>query len=212
MIVASVMTCAGREVSLYRTLASLRESDLRVDPIVVYDREAIEDVGLTEGHGYTRATIATRHALSLVRARVRDGDLVLFCEDDVDVNRNLRFNIETWDATARVDLATLFYSPHLSAARIPFAGFELVDPERSSGGPCLLLSQRMIDATLDSWGRFERLGGDRQIFLAAARVLKVPVFLHRPGLVVHRPQPSATGNPFGHIAAVEADLDWKRPV
>ncbi len=200
---AYLLSCAARRPVRSDTLASLRASDWGAEAVVALDQDRFVDP-------LPRVTETARAIL--VSAHARGAEMILVLEDDVDVNRHLRHNLERWSPVVshrRGDyfFATL-YNPNIAppATEADPASAYPVDPEHVYGAQGFFFSRATARWLLDHWD--EHIGApDIRMPRLAARVS--PVWIHRPSLVQHRPVASLWGG-VEH-AAVDFSADWRAP-
>lgn len=204
-IEAFISTTPFRRSVREQTIANLARSDWGAPPTIVIDRGRFTD---DRGKG---STDNARHVLETAVQR-DTWDVMVFLEDDVDVNRNLRHNLERWPPI--VDLARdgylcgSLYNPNIGSLDPAADGdtFRIVDPELPYGSQGVVLSRSMVNWILDGWFATRGLG-DIRIFHLAAR--KAPIHYHRPSLIEHQQVPSTWGG-VPHTAT-DFDADFRAP-
>lgn len=223
-----VQTCKGRSKELNKTLKSIRASDLGIEPRVLRDHEAIEDIGVVETDKYLRIGLANSMALREFLATSHE--YLLFMEDDVDINPYLRHNIETWRPFIYgLHYASMFHPIRLGPLGMqPMAqsyeerDFRVADPVYFYGAQCLLISRAAAKATLAFWNKIDTKYPilDRQGPNNVSYALRSPILVHSPGLVHHRAAlksmwkgNSELGKNIGKEYGVgdgSCDLTWRR--
>jgi len=215
-MMVTVLSCAGRDVDREWTVASLKKSDLGVDPLVVMDKEAIEDRGLEEDHRFVRPVIAQKYVLQ--KFLESDHQILVSCEDDVEVSPHIRHNIETWGIfPARYPVASLFHSPGVQVVR-DLPEYNALEAGSSYfGAQCLVYTREGAKLILDHWVDVPRtqVGTvDGQVGPILWGQRRLPLLIHCPGLVTHRPTgtPSSiwTWSKKNHIVEQTFDTTFKR--
>jgi hypothetical protein len=200
MVAYMISTTERREVRA-QTVDDLRSSDWAATPVVLLDRGRWE-------RKQDRVIDTTRAAL--LRALADGGDLFLFLEDDVEVNRAIRSNLAAWpplrDHRPGGHFYASLYNPQvgsLDAAR-DAETYRIADPELTYGAQALVFSAATAAWILQRWDEGIGMPDIRMPRLAARRC---PVLYHRPSLVQHRQVPSGWGG-VPH-RAVDYDRDWR---
>jgi hypothetical protein len=208
-----IITAPGRESSLAQTLASFAASDWGEPVCVVRQADA------PPASAWQAVRDNFRRMLELAHA---DGcDWVLACEDDIAVNRHLRWNLEHWAPVlvGELDFGSL-YLPHLVADPWKSEHPEIATrfPKRRPGGryprtalwgaQALLFSRRFVGWLLDDWDKLRGRSQDGRVFQCADRH-GCRLFYHMPALVQHRGGVSAFHTPAHHDPSF--DPDWRAP-
>ncbi len=193
-IVAFMGSVSSRRDVRAMTIEALHRTDWGADVRIVLDQARQPD---DKGR---RSTDTAREALERA-AQTDHGDLVLFLEDDLEFNRNLRHNLEHWrpivDLRPGDHLCASLYDPDIGSLNPDEDGdtWRVVHPELPYGSQAVLLARPTLNWILDGWRRQPGLG-DIKIFRLAAE--KTPIHYHRPSLVQHRRVPSSWGGVAHH--------------
>ncbi len=195
------MTCEERAAVFAETAAGLAASDWGAPPVVVMDEARYER--------YQSRVVETGHRL-LSRAVEEADDLFLFMEDDIEVNRSIRHNLEHWSPLVERDEGSYFfgslYNPNISPPATADDPSPAVvgDPRAFYGSQAVVLSVATARAVLDAWDEQPGLPDVRMSRLAARRS---PIWFHRPSLVQHRAVPSLWGGAVHQ--AIDYSPDWR---
>ena len=205
-----VTTCAGREESLARTLASIQASDIGIDPVVCDDRDAIERRGFPPP-----ANNLLRSALNqlwmMQRFLASEHEWLLLFEDDVLVNRHIRHNVETWSTVVddTLTVGTLFHAPRISAMPVRPDAAEVYVTRNYYGSQALLAEREIVRlCARDTEKRWSHRAVDWGLTMAATRY-GGKVMLHIPALVAHQPGTSAWAG-YESFKEAECDLEYRR--
>jgi hypothetical protein len=195
-----MISCAQREKLRQRTLTNLAETDWG-DAVVLVQR----DEATGDDHR-KRQTQCAYEALQDSLRRVFD--YVLFLEDDLEFNRHLRHNLESWDPlkTGRAMLASVYNPSVQEFACEARLNARLVDPARVFGSQALVLSKVAVRYVVVHWNEVRGMQ-DIKISRLAGR-LGQPIFYHAPSLVQHVGKRSTWGGGF-HRAS-DFDPNWRR--
>ena len=198
---AVMISCPERDELRERTLQNLAQTDWGSEPV---------HVELDKGRGDQHERRQTRCAFLALQAGLRSGaDFILFLEDDLEFNRHLRYNLQSWEPlrTGTVALAGL-YNPNLRELGCDLkARARIIDPNTIFGSQALLLSRPAAQHVLRRWNQVPGKQ-DIKISRLAAR-LGQPVLYHAPSLVEHVGRESVWGGGFHH--AMDFDRHWRRP-
>ena len=206
-----VVTYPANAASLTPTLASVRASDWGEEPTVVTQPPAWPKCRESGSRNYKRA----------LEAAAADGcDFALLLEDDVRVNRHIRYNLLANPLVARdqCDYLSLFM-PDLVAdpweRQEPHLGYRLAKPRylgsnrlwargRVWGAQAYLLSRRFALAALERWDRL-REGQDSRV-ISVCSEFRLPLWYTAPCLADHAPLVSAFGTPDAYAADFDPDF------
>jgi hypothetical protein len=200
-LAAFILSTTGRRQVREGTIASLAASDWGSPPTVVLDQQRYSSPG---------ARMVDNARTLLLRAVAGGAELVLFLEDDVEVNPHIRYNLEHWPPLRTwrpgQHLFASLYDPNVGSLDPGADGptWRIVDPDLAYGSQALLLSRATVRWILQRWDDLPGLHDTRMPQLAA-RV--TPVLYHRPSLVQHRQVPSVWGG-VPHAAA-DFDPTWR---
>lgn len=192
----TVMTCDRRQDSLTATLDSLKASDWNEEPLIVHDTLRYPDPKESQ----------TATALKGLReAMERPWEYLLFCEDDVAFNRNLRHNLDAW-TPIRLGML-LVGSLYQHEAVPPVADYGLVPCRLIGGSQAIVLARQWVPVVIENWHRLAGEGmQDLRMYRSLCGVFPW-VFVHSPNLVQHRPVNSTWGGP-GHSSPTFSE-DWR---
>jgi len=195
-----MISCEQRNELRLRTLASLARSDWGEAPLIQFD----EGLG---GDAVERQLQSTNAVLR--RGLERNPDYILFLEDDLLFNRNLRHNVVHWSPVraGMVTLASLYNPVVREVACAVRHHARIVRPEAVFGSQAFLLSRATVQFLLRHWDQ-EGFGQDIRISRLAGRLRK-PIFYHAPSLVQHVGTRSIWGGNFHR--APDFDPEWKAP-
>jgi predicted RNA methylase len=203
-----VITYAGNENSLAPTLASLRASDWKEEPVVFVQPADWPRSKESASRNYRRA---------LEQAAADGCDFAVILEDDVRVGRWFRQNLTANPLIRRDQCDYLgLFMPDLIAspwdrAEVPL-GYRLARPlysgpnrlwekHRIWGSQGYALSRRLVLAALERWQRLAE-GQDTRV-ISVCSELKVPLWYTAPCLIEHAPLRSEFNTP----AARAVDFD-----
>jgi len=203
-----VITYAGNENSLAPTLANLRASDWKEEPVVFVQPADWPRSKESASRNYRRA---------LEQAAADGCDFAVILEDDVRVGRWFRQNLTANPLIRRDQCDYLgLFMPDLIAspwdrAEVPL-GYRLARPlysgpnrlwekHRIWGSQGYALSRRLVLAALERWQRLAE-GQDTRV-ISVCSELKVPLWYTAPCLIEHAPLRSEFNTP----AARAVDFD-----
>jgi hypothetical protein len=194
-----MISCADRVEVRTRTLDSFAASDWEDDVFVQLDDERAR----------RREARQTANSACVLRRALDDGaDFVLFLEDDLEVNRHLRHNLERWTPLCRSGRGHFFgslYNPNIRRLEShEELCFFVADPEAVYGSQAFVLSHTTVDFVLRGWDRAEGMQDIRMSRLASRLG---PIHYHLPSLAQHIGRESSWGGPFH--ATPEFDPLWK---
>lgn len=199
-IQAVMISCNERDDLRRQTLANLGRTDWgNVPPLIQMDARADAD------HRRRQTNCAL---LALKRSLEHPADYVLFLEDDLDFNRHIRHNLESWQPL-RTRMATLasLYNPGLRHLACDLKNrARLVRPASVFGSQAFLLSRPTVAYIIRNWNRVQGMQ-DIRISRLAGR-LKTPILYHAPSLVQHIGKTSVWG--AGFHQAMDFDRNWLR--
>ncbi|HWX20675.1 MAG TPA: glycosyltransferase family 9 protein [Candidatus Binatia bacterium] len=201
-ILPVMISCAEREELRKQTLQNLAETDWGAEPVYVeLDHHQGDDHELRQ----------TRCAFRALQAGLEgDPDYILFLEDDLDFNRHLRYNLQSWKPlnTRQITLAGL-YNPQLRELACDVRNqARLIDPKSIFGSQAFLLSRETAKHVIRHW---KQVPGKQDIKISRlAGRLGGPVLYHAPSLVEHTGRDSVWGGRFHR--AIDFDRSWRRPV
>jgi len=192
---AAMISCKARDSVRAETLTGFAGTDWGDDLSVVMDESDYELPWRRTEDTFLRA----------LRAFAADAasDFLLILEDDVDLNRRLRHNLERWPPLVAAAtqpsahfIGSLFHAgqPLLWLDRTRRA--RVAAPEGFWGGQALVVSRTTARHVLARW-EAGRTPHDMQLPLLAAEVS--PVYFHTPSLAQQRDVPSTWG-PGSHRA------------
>ncbi len=200
--------------SLRKTLASFHASDWDEEPVVFVQPDDWPLSMPSSSRNYKRAL---EHAAA-------DGcDFAVLLEDDVRVNRHLRYNLTAIPLLRRdqCDYFSLFL-PDLIASpwqrQETHLGYRLAKPLYSGpeqtwtkarlwGAQGYVLSRRFILAALERWDDLK--GGKDGRVLTICRQQRLPLWYSAPCLVQHAPLRSAHGTPLAYAADFREDFRFQ---
>ncbi len=198
-IKAVMISCVERDQLRPQTLANLAATDWGDNPVWVQ-----MDQALTERRQDRQEQTAFR---ALEKSLTFEADYILFLEDDLDFNKHLRHNLESWYPLRNggITLAGL-YNPNIGWWRNEQQDHYLVvDHNTIYGSQCFLLSKKAIEYCLKHW--IEVVGmQDMKISRLAAR-MDHPIYYHTPSLVQHVGAQSVWGGCYHQ--AVDFHPTWK---
>jgi ADP-heptose:LPS heptosyltransferase len=198
-IEAMMISCRERDELRRRTLENLAKTDWGDMPLHIhFDSPA-------DGTPFQRQVQSSR--LALKKSLDYRADYILFLEDDLDFNRNIRHNLCNWIPVRRraVTLGSL-YNPRIRERACDLgSNVRIVDPNLAFGSQALLLSREIVDYVVRRWDDVPG-GQDVKIARLVGRLRK-PVFYHAPSLVQHVGAVSTWGGGF-HQAS-DFDPVWK---
>jgi len=194
-----MISCPKRERLREQTLSSLQQTDWGKRPVLVQvDAER-------RGNPKESQTICAFAALQAGLAT--DADYLLFLEDDLQFNRQLWHNLQSWPPLRdrRLGLGGL-YNPGLRELACDAATHSrIISASCIFGSQAFLLSRKTLRYILKNWNRVKGMQ-DIRISRLAGR-LGVPILYHAPSLVQHVGKESVSGGWF-HQAG-DFDPDWK---
>ncbi|QJY47948.1 hypothetical protein [Pseudonocardia broussonetiae] len=191
-VVAYMISCSERADVRAGTLARLAATDWAADAVVVLDGSALPR---PQDRQVETAERLLRRALS-------DGaPYVLFLEDDLEFNRYLRHNLESWwplrTASPDTHFMASLYNPDIGAVEEHLElSYAVADPDLVYGSQAFLLSRATVARVIDGW--YDVIGG-QDIKISRLAATAGPIHYHRPSLVQHVPVPSTWGG-VGHTA------------
>jgi hypothetical protein len=196
---AYMISCAERRAIRRRTLASLAASDWSAEVFVQIDEGRIE----------RREERQTVTAQRLLERAVWDGpEFVLFLEDDLEFNRHLRHNLDSWGPLRRSRNDHFFgslYDPNVRRLEsVPEHSFFVADPDAVYGSQAFVLSLVTARFVVAAWDEVE---GMQDIKMSRLASRLGPIHYHLPSLVQHTGLDSTWGGPFH--ATAEFQLIWK---
>jgi hypothetical protein len=196
-----MLSCTERRVVRRRSIASLAASDWGEPPTVVID------LALVDAPKDRQRDNARRLLTSALDA---PGDVFLFLEDDVVVNRSLRFNLEHWEPLVQRPPGGHFfaslYNPNIVPARAvddPATWIE-ASPLEVYGSQALVLAVPTVEYVLDHWDEVPALQDHKLARLAAHLT---PLLYHRPSLVQQLAVKSTWGG--RPHEALDFEADWR---
>lgn len=185
-IAAYFLTCPSRFGSLNESVVSLRQSDFGHGAVSIFnDHEPLAD---------PKASQTANAKRLLEQARKDAAEFILFLEDDVQVNRHLVHNLETWDLLPSLQVATLYSSVIRSE----------IDAFGIGGSQAILIRRTAIETILGAWDGYKTEMQDLRIF----RTIGGQIPIHQPNLIQHRAEPSTWNGP-SHSSPT-FDENWKR--
>jgi hypothetical protein len=184
-LVACLVSCRARDRMRAQTLRRLARTDWGEAPVeVVLDEERFS----------SRIERLCHTAWRALRVCLRTrADYVLYLEDDLDFNRFLRHNLETWPLlqAREIQFASL-YNPCLrELAWDPGRQLTLAEAGSFYGTQAILLGRPLAEYLVEHWA--EGPGALDMKWKAQLSQLKVPLLLHSPSLVQHRGRRSVWG-------------------
>jgi hypothetical protein len=203
---AIIVSCPQREEVRARTLASLGQSDWTGNvSVTVDDGDNSIPVLLRIGQTWRRA---------VAEAAESTADCLLLMEDDVEVCRCIRHNLETWKPIvamrARGGINYHFYGSLYDPGILPFR-CKLKDhyfyafPQLVWGAQAVLVSPETARLLIAKWQTRDE-EPDRKMPRIAARA--TPIFYHSPSLVEHIGDVSTWGGVMHRARSY--DRDWQR--
>jgi len=208
-----ITTCEGREETLARTLQSIRDSDLGIEPIISYDRDVIEGLGRSIEFGLHRA--AANHIAALKHFLKTGKPWLLMMEDDILVNPHLRRAIETWQpfVDGTLEAGTFLMAPNKYRFVTRPLGDRVVEvsPRGYYGGQCLLVRRDIAEMVLREYRAWETpICFDTSLPRTLIRHRK-NILLHDPPLVEHQPDVRSKWTGKLNWQGVGTDLNWVPP-
>ena len=194
-----MLSCPARDDMRAKTLHHLASTDWGETPVYLH----IDDSADPDAR--RRQTEGTR--VLLRRALEWECDYVLFLEDDLEFNRHLRHNLESWLPIREraVTLASL-YNPGIRTQACSVAHhYRIVRGQSIFGSQALIVSRSLARYALRHWKEIEGMQDIRLSRLAAR--LRNPIFYHSPSLVQHRGRQSSWGGEFHE--ARDFDPEWR---
>ena len=195
-----MLSCAEREQVRLRTLQNLKRTDWKAKPHIEIDDTTFEQRQERQEHA----------ALRLLREAVaRESEFLLFLEDDLELNRNLRHNLQRWYPLMYAGRGDHFfgsiYNPGVAHEwRDDDRAFFVAQPECVYGSQAFILSLDTARYIVAHW--FEVPGmQDFKMSRLAARVCSI--YYHIPSLVQHVGLVSTWGGTYHK--ANDYDFDWK---
>lgn len=201
-IKAYILSCPDREEVRRQTIENLRLTDWGDEPEIEIDQTTFE----------RRQERQEKTALALLRrAAAQSTGLILFLEDDLDFNRNLRHNLLHWYPLLKNPASGHFfaslYNPNIrSLVRSPQNAFFVADPNSVYGSQAFVLSASTAAYITEHWADVIGMQ-DIKMSRLAARVC--PIYYHAPSLVQHTGRISVWGGQFH--AANDFDPEWRNP-
>jgi hypothetical protein len=196
-----IESCRARDAVRNRTIAELSATDWNDSPIVELDDPSIE--------------LPLERQLMLVlrilrRAVSEQAELILLLEDDLNFNKNLRYNIESWHPLEQFDRGQHFFgslfNPGVTFHKVfPALAYGEASPQSVLGSQALLLSRATAQYMVTYWGVEAAAHADVKLRSLAARVC--PLFFHVPSLIQHVGYRSSWGGPFR--CATDFDGEWR---
>ncbi len=203
---AFIISCPQREQVRARTLASLTASDWKGGVhVVIDDCPATVPVLQRIGETWFRAV----QAASLAKA-----DCLLLLEDDVEVGRHIRHNLETWKPIVAVrarsgrgyQLYGSLYDPGILRFRSKQADqYFYAFPQLVWGAQAVVMSPETARLLVARWRTRDEEPDLKMPRIAAA---VTPIFYHLPSLVQHIGTSSTWGG-TPHSARAY-DPEWRR--
>ena len=198
-ILPVIITCQSRKDSLKATLKSFKTSDLKTKPKVF---------SLTMEDKIKAQLENTKQALDW--ANSQECDYVLFCEDDIEINKHIVFNLENWKPVkyGYALISTLYdnlqHLPGMTRDNIR----QLV-PSNFGESQAILIKKSFLPLILSNWETHhpKQLHGFRiyhTLFLVDQNL-----YMHTPSLVQHTGQISSWGNDRFFTQAKTYNKDWK---
>jgi ADP-heptose:LPS heptosyltransferase len=197
---AVMITCPERETIRQKTLANLARSDWGEAPLHIQ-----VDRGTGDNHQQRQTRCAY---LALKMGLELDADYVLFLEDDLDFNRHLRHNLNSWTPlkTGRVTLASL-YNPSVRELACDLEHTaRVVAPDSVFGSQALVISRRALESVVCHWHEIAGMQ-DIKISRLAGRLGR-PILYHAPSLIQHLGTQSLWKGRFHR--ARDFDRDWRK--
>jgi ADP-heptose:LPS heptosyltransferase len=199
-VVGGMISCRKRDGMREQTLKNLAATDWGDASIFVELDDGVGDDPL-EGRARTALKLLGRFLAD------RNGDYLLFLEDDLKFNFHLRSNLSAWPLlrSRSITLAGL-YNPGIMEDACDLGNRAyLVRPDHVYGSQALLLSRRAAQFAVDHWTEEEGVQ-DLKLSRLVGR-MKRPIWYHSPSLVQPLGGESTWGGPL-HSAA-DFDPDWQ---
>jgi ADP-heptose:LPS heptosyltransferase len=198
-ICAVLVSSAGRDSIRRTTIANLARTDWQELPLIVECNfsSAVEQID-------AQADCALR---ALKAGLSRACDYVLYLEDDLEFNRNLRHNLCRWKPlrNGSVTVAGLFNPGCVERACDLEGQARIVAPPAIFGSPALIISRPAAQYIVRNWRRMDGTHA-RRIGVLAGR-FRTPIFFHAPSLA-QRVQANGYGNGTAY-RAVDFQRHWK---
>ena len=197
---AFMISCPERIAMREQTLRNLGATDWNDAAIVLQEQGAY-------GRKQDRQTY---NSLCALRAGHASGlDFILFLEDDLDFNRHLRHNLESWFPLASSRPGGHFfaslYNPNIGAReRRPHHHSFVADPESVYGSQAYILSHETAGYIIEHW---EEVLGMQDIKMSRLAGRVCDINYSSPSLVQHIGIGSVWGGHY-HQAA-DFDRDWR---
>lgn len=194
----TILTCHNRQQVLANTLASLTASDWDTEPLIRPDKHQLPNPCESQ-------TKASYDILNEANQRT-DYDYLLFCEDDIAVNKHIRHNLNQWLPVVHgfALVATLYNTIHEQPQQ---PTYHLFQPDVLGGSQAIIIKRSWLPEVLNQWESFHpSLMQDLRIYRSLAK-LGQPLYVHNPGLVQHQDTPSTWNGPRHN--AITFDEEWK---
>lgn len=203
-IAAFVMSCARRQASLERTIASLMESGWPEQPEVILDQGS--------GDSALQRICSTWHRM-VARAGQADSQYVLLLEDDLVFGRWFTHNLHAWPLLHDRPHEAGFYASLYNPGRPYIARYEaqnylVADPRWVWGSQALLLSTTTARYLAHNW---QNEGGNPDMRMPRLVHPITPVYYHVPSLVDHAPEPTTWGGIVHSAIDFDAEFRNARP-
>jgi hypothetical protein len=198
-IKAYMLSCPAREEMRVQTIRNLALTDWGDDPDVEIDQTSFE----------RRQERQEQTALSLLRRAGENGhEFILFLEDDLEFNANLRHNLEHWYPLVKRPRGGHFfaslYNPGVGLLRrSPNLSFVVANPNGVFGSQAFLMSAATARYIAQNW---TAVIGMQDIKMSRLAARLCPIYYHDPSLVQHVGAVSAWGGTY-HCAR-DFDPAW----
>lgn len=187
-ITACLISCPQREALRAQTLRNLAATDWGEEPVWVQI-----DAGRFTSAQERQTETALRALENSLNYRT---DYILFLEDDLVFNQNLRHNLERWTPLQNREI-TLggLYNPHLpELACDPKEHYAIVAPTAVYGSQAFIISRPAVKYLVNHWNEVEGMQDIKMSRLSGR--LRAPLFYHDPSLVEHIGAESLWGGVF----------------
>ena len=193
------MTCPERKKELKATLKSFAASDLEVKP---------KTFSLSK-ENKRQAQIENAYNV-LTWADKQDCDYLMFCEDDIIINRYIVSNLKQWTPVKyEFCLVASLYDNLRPVPGTVRDNFRQLTPSNFGDSQCILIKKCFISFILSQWDKHHpaQLHGFR-IFHSLFGVNQNLIF-HNPSLVQHVGTVSSWGNGRFFSQVENFDREWR---
>lgn len=205
MISAVMISCRGRNYIREQTLKCLFSTDWDWSVNVVLDHEVIDHNVIDSLPNTTRQVLASLCALK--QAVTKPDPFIVFMEDDLHFNVNIKYNLINWYPIKekKLNFGSL-YTPKNNKCIIEKGKYwYIADCLRFYGSQFYIMSREAALWAIDKWDTIQGLQDTKLTRLSIGK----PIYYYDPSLVEHRSVPSS----WGGVCHTSEDFDqfWKHP-